>query len=85
MSCDAARRAALDGIWAGNAYSVADSVQEVGRGSTDNRASRELGRDVRLDLRRAMSDAEAEHYALAVPPEQCWAGLQRYWTKRGAK
>jgi glyoxylase-like metal-dependent hydrolase (beta-lactamase superfamily II) len=43
-------------------------------------------RDVRLDLRRTMSDAEAEHYALAVPPEQCWAGLQRYWTKKwGAK
>lgn len=41
-------------------------------------------REVGLELRRAMSDRDAARYALGAPPEQCWHGLERYWTKRRA-
>jgi len=37
---------------------------------------------VSLELRRAMPDAEAARYELAVPPWQCWQGLERYWRKQ---
>ena len=34
-------------------------------------------------LRRAMSEAEAHTYELAVPLDHCYLGLARYWRKRG--
>ncbi|HEY8551057.1 MAG TPA: MBL fold metallo-hydrolase [Vicinamibacterales bacterium] len=39
-------------------------------------------RDVTLDLRRELSDADLARYLQAAPIEQCWLGLERYWRKR---
>jgi glyoxylase-like metal-dependent hydrolase (beta-lactamase superfamily II) len=34
------------------------------------------------ELRRNLSEADAARYELAVPPWQCWLGLERYWVKK---
>jgi hypothetical protein len=34
-------------------------------------------------MRRSMSDAQIAAYTVAAPLEQLWAGLARYWRKRG--
>jgi glyoxylase-like metal-dependent hydrolase (beta-lactamase superfamily II) len=39
-------------------------------------------RELRGEITEAMSEAEAEALLQAVPPEQQWAGLNRYWQKR---
>lgn len=41
-------------------------------------------REMMLDLRRHMGESDAARYAVAVPPDQCWQGLARYWKKRAA-
>jgi hypothetical protein len=35
-----------------------------------------------LEVRRTMGEEQAARYMLAVPPDQCWQGLARYWKKR---
>jgi glyoxylase-like metal-dependent hydrolase (beta-lactamase superfamily II) len=39
-------------------------------------------REMSLDVRRAIGEENAARYMLAVPPDQCWQGLARYWKKR---
>jgi glyoxylase-like metal-dependent hydrolase (beta-lactamase superfamily II) len=40
--------------------------------------------EVSKELRRTLPEADASRYELAVPPWQCWQGLERYWKKRAA-
>ena len=39
-------------------------------------------RAITLELRRALPEAQARACELAVPPWQCWLGLERYWRKK---
>lgn len=42
-------------------------------------------REMLLDMRRSLGEQDAARYSLAVPPDQCWQGLARYWKKRGSE
>jgi glyoxylase-like metal-dependent hydrolase (beta-lactamase superfamily II) len=71
----ASLRASLD--WAARA------VQEVLRQhpdpAEDTAAAGIFEREMRLELRRHLSEADAHSYELAVPPDHCYLGLARYW------
>lgn len=51
--------------------------------TTDEQRSRRFADRLRQDMRRSMSDAQIAAYTVAAPLEQLWAGLARYWRKRG--
>ena len=40
--------------------------------------------EMRRELRRHMTEDEAEAYELAIPFDHCFFGLARYWKKRSA-
>jgi glyoxylase-like metal-dependent hydrolase (beta-lactamase superfamily II) len=65
-----------------------DAYAEFARSSLAAGGDDEAQRDrfiaeVLGDLRQAVGDAAAARYLLAVPPDQCWQGLARYWKKLG--
>jgi glyoxylase-like metal-dependent hydrolase (beta-lactamase superfamily II) len=49
--------------------------------SDDDRTAHFI-RAVARDLRRVMSESDAQRYELATPLDQDWQGLARYWRKR---
>jgi glyoxylase-like metal-dependent hydrolase (beta-lactamase superfamily II) len=52
-------------------------------GSDEERASRVAG-ELRRELRRQMTEAQAMAYEAAAPLDLLWLGLARYWRKRGS-
>jgi glyoxylase-like metal-dependent hydrolase (beta-lactamase superfamily II) len=50
-------------------------------GSDDDRAKR-FTDDMRADVRREMSEEDAQSLEMAAPFSQLWQGLARYWRKR---
>jgi len=44
-----------------------------------------FARQVGLELRRSVSDAEGLRYGLAIGLEQSYNGLERYWTKKAER
>jgi glyoxylase-like metal-dependent hydrolase (beta-lactamase superfamily II) len=60
---------------------VRESLDEPGTDA--ERASRFAGR-VGVELRRRLSESQAELHEVGGPPVQCWYGLARYWRKRTA-
>ncbi|MDA1093505.1 MAG: MBL fold metallo-hydrolase [Acidobacteria bacterium] len=68
----------LDGV-AGLARAIVDEERDA---APDARVARFVA-DLRHYLQRHMSDTAAARYDKAAPLDQCWLGLERYWTKRG--
>jgi two-component sensor histidine kinase len=52
-------------------------------GSDESRAGR-FAAELGDELRRTLGDADTRRYIVAMPPEQCWQGLARYWRKKAA-
>ncbi len=52
------------------------------RPGTDEDRMRRFVENVGRDLRKAMSEDEANRHELAMPLEQCWLGLARYCRKK---
>lgn len=62
---------------------VAAFAKEAMAQGADDDARIALFRDeMRRELRRHMSDADADGYELAMPFDHCFSGLQRYWQKQ---
>jgi glyoxylase-like metal-dependent hydrolase (beta-lactamase superfamily II) len=64
-----------------------ETVARIARGALDaepdDAAARQwFARELGLELRRHMSDAQAETYDTAAPADLLWAGMSRYWRKR---
>jgi glyoxylase-like metal-dependent hydrolase (beta-lactamase superfamily II) len=53
-------------------------------GGTDAEQTSRFVREMRVEMRRYMSEAEARSGELAVPLDHCYVGLTRYWRKRAA-
>lgn len=53
----------------------------AGEGSDDDRIKR-FTDELRVDVRREMSEEDAQSLELAAPFSQLWQGLARYWRKR---
>jgi glyoxylase-like metal-dependent hydrolase (beta-lactamase superfamily II) len=49
---------------------------------SDEERSRTFADRLRQDMRRSMSDMQVAAYPVAVPFEQLWLGLARYWRKK---
>ena len=49
---------------------------------TDEERAKAFARDVKLELRRSMTDTQLAAYHVAAPLELLWLGLARYWRKR---
>lgn len=65
--------------WA--AAMVRDALAAFPDPADEPQASARAQRELALELRRYMSDADAKTYEAAVPLEHCYQGLARYWRK----
>ena len=62
---------------------TAQTVREVMKTSgTDEELERRFAEHMRRDVRKSLSENEARATELAVPFEQVWQGLARYWQKK---
>jgi glyoxylase-like metal-dependent hydrolase (beta-lactamase superfamily II) len=62
---------------------VRDALAKHPDPAEDTSAAAIFQREMALELRRHMTEAEARSYELAVPLDHCYLGLARYWRKRG--
>lgn len=60
---------------------IARAALEVGH--DDEAQAGAFREEMRVELRRHMSEAEAQSYELAIPFDHCYFGLARYWRKQG--
>jgi glyoxylase-like metal-dependent hydrolase (beta-lactamase superfamily II) len=61
---------------------LAKEALALDAGTTDEARAAHFIRALSLDLRRAMSETDAQRFELATPLDQNWQGLARYWRKR---
>jgi glyoxylase-like metal-dependent hydrolase (beta-lactamase superfamily II) len=59
--------------------------QSLAAGATDDARMRAFVEQLRRDVRTTMPEHEARATELAVPFDQLWQGLERYWRKQAAR
>lgn len=64
-----------------------ETVARIARRALDTEADdagarRSFAKELGLELRRHMPEAQAETYETAAPADLLWAGMSRYWRKR---
>ncbi|MGZ8666701.1 MAG: MBL fold metallo-hydrolase, partial [Solirubrobacterales bacterium] len=65
----------------GHLEAVRERLRELGQRARRMEADG-YERELRAEITEAMGEADAEALLQAVPPEQQWAGLDRYWRTR---
>lgn len=58
--------------------------QSLSEPDSDEERSSRFAEQLRVHMRRRMTDEQAASYRVAAPPEQLWFGLARYWRKKSA-